>query len=116
MSAILRVLLLLIFVDSGLHAQEIRYIDVPFAEQRTELRHPRGDCKEGMLCGGFGGGRGVCGGPPPRRPPASGAVLLCVDPTHKNTTTHYTGPVTAFRTSRVFALTSPSRPLCIIPP
>src|SRR5258708_17287346 len=56
MSSIRRVLLLLIFVDSGLHAHEIRYIDFPFAEQRTELRHPRGDCKEGMLCGGTVGG------------------------------------------------------------
>jgi len=84
MSSIRRVLLLLIFVASGLHAQEIRYIDLPFAEQRTELRHPRGDCKEGMLCGGSGGGSVVDGAPDRRDPRALGVYLLRVTPTDIN--------------------------------
>src|SRR5258708_12259224 len=81
MSSIRRVLLLLIFVDSGLHAQEIRYIDFPFAEQRTELRHPRGDCKEGMLCGGFGGGGVFFVGPRPAPPPSLRGLLFVFSPT-----------------------------------
>src|SRR5713226_8944816 len=84
MSSIRRVLLLLIFVDSGLHAQEIRYIDFPFAEQRTELRHPRGDCKEGMLCGGSGGASVGDGAPDRRDPRALGVYLLRVTPTDIN--------------------------------
>src|SRR5258708_25633759 len=84
MSSIRRVLLLLIFVECGLHAQEIRYIDFPFAKQRTELRHPRGDCKEGMVCGGSGGGSVVDGAPDRRDPRALGVYLLHVTPTDIN--------------------------------
>src|SRR6267154_3079988 len=61
MRSIRCVLLLLMFVGSGVHAQEIRYIDLSLAGQRTELRHPRGDCREGMVCVGTGGGSAVDG-------------------------------------------------------
>lgn len=84
MSSIRRVLLLLMFVDSGLHAQEIRYIDFSFAEQRTELRHPPGDCQEGMLCSGSGGGSVADGAPDWRDPRALGVYLLGVTPTDIN--------------------------------
>src|SRR5260370_7180744 len=104
MSSIRRVLLLLIFVDSGLHAQEIRYIDFPFAEQRTELRHPRGDCKEGMLCGGVGGGGGFDGVPPPRAPPALGGYFFRFHPTNTHPPPPPPHPISALPSSP----TSPS--------
>src|SRR5260370_19459856 len=84
MSFIRCVLLLLLFVGSGLHAQEIRYIDLSVAGQRTELRHPPGDCREGMLCVGTDGGSASDGAPDQRDPRALGVYLLRVTPSNIN--------------------------------
>jgi len=84
MSSIRCVLLLLLFVGSGLHAQEIRYIDLSFAGQRTELQHPLGDCRDGMQCVGTDGGSANDGAPDQRDPRALGVYLLHVTPTDIN--------------------------------
>lgn len=88
--SIRRTLLLLLLAWSlPLQAQEIKYIDLSFARQRTELRHPPAppsDCKEGMGClgGGSGGASVTDGAPDWRDPHALGVYLLRVTPTDIN--------------------------------
>src|SRR5437773_12557756 len=88
MMSIRRALLLLLLAWSlPLRAQETKYIDLSFARQRTELRHPPAppaDCKEGVGCfGGGSGGASVTDGAPDWRDPRAPAVrLLRVTPTH----------------------------------
>lgn len=74
-------LFLLVFVSSSLLAQEIRYIEVSSEQQRIELRHPAGECGQGAVCGGSGGGSAVDGAPDARGPRALGVYLLRVYPT-----------------------------------
>jgi hypothetical protein len=74
-------LFFLVFVGSGLQAQEVRYIEVSSAEQRTELRHPPEECGQGVLGGGTAGGSVVDGAPDQRDPRALGVYLLRVHPT-----------------------------------
>ena len=74
-------LFLLAFAGSSLQAQEIRYIELSYARQRTQLRHPPppGDCRE-WSCGSGGGS--VVDAAPER--PDRGALaiyLLRVSPT-----------------------------------
>lgn len=89
------------FVGSSLHAQEIRYIELSFAEQRTELRHPPADCAEGMLCGGSGGGSVVDGAPDQRDPRALGVYLLSVTPTDINPLEPFEAEFKALNTGKV---------------
>jgi hypothetical protein len=68
-----------------LKAQEIKYIDLSFVQQRTELRHPPAppECIH-CLGGGSGGGSVVDGAPDWRDPHALGVYLLRVTPTEIN--------------------------------
>ena len=68
-----------------LQAQEVKYIDLTFVQQRTELRLPPApppECKDGKcsMGGGFGGSVGD-GAPDQRDPHALGVYLLSVTPT-----------------------------------
>ena len=68
-----------------LQAQEVKYIDLTFVQQRTELRLPPApppECKDGKcsMGGGFGGSVGD-GAPDRRDPHALGVSLLSVTPT-----------------------------------
>jgi len=101
MGSIRCVLLLLMLVGSGLDAQEIRYIDFSVAQQRTELRHPPGDCSEGMLCGGSGGGSVTDGAPDQRDPRALGVYLLRVTPTEINPLEPFEGEFKILNTGQV---------------
>lgn len=51
---------LLAFAGCSLQAQEIRFIELSYAEQRTQLRHPppSADCRD-WFCGNGGGGKVV---------------------------------------------------------
>ena len=66
-------------------AQEVKYIELGFAHQRTELRHPPAppsECKDGKcIGGGIGGGSVGDGAPDQRDPHALGVYLLRVTPT-----------------------------------
>ena len=67
-----------------LPAQEVKYIDLSVAPQRTQLRHPpTPPCKDGV-CGGYGGGGVADDAPDKSAPHALGVYLLRVDPTEVN--------------------------------
>jgi hypothetical protein len=64
-----------------LHAQEVKYVDLSLAPQRTQLRHPPAPpCKDGV-CGGYGSVGVGDGAPDKRDPHALGVYLLRVNPT-----------------------------------
>src|SRR6202162_4793329 len=76
-------LLLVLSCPGLLRAQEIKYIDISNVRQRTELRYPPApDCKNGTLCGGYGGGSVGDGASDQRDPHALGTSLLRVSPTY----------------------------------
>lgn len=66
-------------------AQEVKYIELNFAQQRREFRHPpapSAECKDGKCIGGGIGGASVGDGAPDKRDPhALGVYLLRVTPT-----------------------------------
>jgi hypothetical protein len=74
-------LIFLLAFPAFLTAQEVKYIDLTVAPQRTELRYPPAECQEGQLCGGEGGGGVADSGPDRRDPHALGVYLLRVFPT-----------------------------------
>lgn len=66
-----------------LSGQEIKYINLSFVTQQTDLRYPPANCKEGTAgtCGGYGG-VGIADGASDRRDPRMlGVYLLNVSPT-----------------------------------
>jgi hypothetical protein len=67
---------------TNLEAQEIRYIELSYAEQRTQLRHPppQGYCSD-WTCGGSGGGSVVDAAPEKPDRGALAVYLLRVSPT-----------------------------------
>jgi hypothetical protein len=71
-------LIFLLAFPAFLTAQEVKYIDLTVAPQRTELRYPRAECQEGHVCGGGARGSGVLHSGPDR---ALGVYLLRVFPT-----------------------------------
>jgi hypothetical protein len=75
-------LLLLVFAGYGLHSQEIRYIELSSAEQRTELRHPLVCGEEVLWCGKRGSS--VVDAPPEKPGRALGVYLLRVTPSDIN--------------------------------
>ena len=78
-------LLLVLPCPGLLRAQEMKFIDISNARQRTELRYPPAPkCKSGMLCDGYGGGSVGDGAPDRRDPHALGIYLLRVTPTDIN--------------------------------
>ncbi len=82
MRSIRNVLFLLAFAGCSLQAQEIRYIELSYAEQRTQLRHPLppGYCSD-WTCGGSGGGNVVEAAPDRPDGRALAVYLLHVSPT-----------------------------------
>jgi hypothetical protein len=79
-------LLLLIAACAPLNGQEVRYIDLTVAQQRTELRYPPAPpakCEADGPCvsGGIGGAGVADGAPDPRDPRALGIYVLRVSPT-----------------------------------
>ena len=68
-----------------LHAQEVKYIDLTFVQQRTELRHPPApppECEDGKCLGeGIGGASVRDGAADQRDSHALGVYLLHVAPT-----------------------------------
>lgn len=86
MTSIRRIHLILVLVWPLLtQAQEVKYIELSFAQQRTELRHPPAppaECKDGKCIGGGIGGASIGDGAPDQRDPhALGVYLLRVAPT-----------------------------------
>lgn len=81
-------LLLLCALPFLLRAQEIKYIDLTYVRQRTELRYPpapQSDCKEGKGCIGGGYGGSLADDAPDQRDPhALGIYLLDVMPREIN--------------------------------
>jgi hypothetical protein len=78
----IRTALLLGLIGSSLEAQEIRYIELSYAEQRTQLRHPppAGYCSD-WTCSGGGGGTVVDAAPDRPDGRALAVYLLRVSPT-----------------------------------
>jgi len=83
MSRRIHVMLLLVWPLLS-HAQEVKYIELNFAQQRTELRHPPAppaECKNGnCMAGGAFGGSIADGAPDHRDPRALGVYLLRITP------------------------------------
>jgi len=90
MTAIHCTFLILVLICPVLtHAQEVKYAELSFAQQRTELRHPPAppsECKDGMCIGGGGVSVSVEDSAPDQRDPHALAVYLVrVEPTEIDT-------------------------------